>query len=107
MPSDRALTAAEKALYFTYATGMREKYDYACGTDLQATPVYTPGLEPVSATLNRGVLADRNATHYESCYFIFKTERGRWKQGQMHVKIEHSSGVDLYMFKGEDRTNAT
>jgi hypothetical protein len=60
---------------------MREKYSVACSTDLQSIPHYYPGVDKLQITMNGGVLKQRSEKFYESCYFIFKIDRGVWKNG--------------------------
>ena len=101
-------TAAQEALYFTYATGMREKYSVACSTDLQSSPVYYPGADKLQITMFGGLLKERSETNYEACYFIFKINRSAWKDGSnMVIWIDEAKSADYFMFKGEDRLTAT
>ena len=101
-------TAAQEALYFTYATGMREKYSVACSTDLQSSPVFYPDDNKLQITMNGGTLYKRSETNYEACYFIFKIDRSKWKVGtEMVIWIDEAKSADYFMFKGEDRLTAT
>jgi hypothetical protein len=94
---------AQEALYFTYATGMREKYSVACSTDLQSLPIYYPGVDRIQIKINRGTLYERSETNYEACYFIFKIDRSLWKDGsEMVIWIDEAKSADYFMFKGDD-----
>jgi hypothetical protein len=99
---------AQEALYFTYATGMREKYSVACSTNLQSLPFYYPGVDKLQITMFGGLLKERQETNYEACYFIFKINRSVWKDGSnMVIWIDEAISADHFMFKGEDRLTAT
>ena len=94
-------------MFFTYAPGMREKYSVACATNLQSSPTYYPGADKLQVTMTGGVLAARNETFYEACYYIFKIDSEAWKSGSMQLWIDDAQNANYYVFKGFDRLTAT
>ena len=102
------MSEAERALYFTYAVGMRERYGDACATNVQSSPIYFPGEDQLTITITGGTFESRNATFYEACYFIFKIKTDVWSsESQLSLKIEEATDLDYYVFKGLDRKTAT
>ena len=55
-----------------------------------------------------GSLAARNATNYESCYFIFETDLNVWRtDARKVIWVESIENMDFFVFKGSDRLNTT
>jgi len=87
---------------------MRDRYADACTTNLQSTPTYFPGEEKKLITMEGGSLAPRNATNYESCYFIFETDLNVWRtDARKVIWVESIENMDFFVFKGSDRLNTT
>lgn len=101
------MTNGDRAMFYTFAPGMREKYSQACGSSLQNSPIYYPGDTRKEITIKGGTLEPRGDVNYESCYFIFKGDTDTWKGGSMmKIFLDSATDANVYIFKGETRADA-